>query len=587
MAAEMKAEASDAKKRRYDRQLRLWGEHGQRAMEECSICLLNGSATGTETLKNLVLPGIGAFTVVDGATVSERDLGNNFFLDESCLGKPRAQCVTEMLKELNEFVMGSYIAEDISEVLAARPEFLHAFTLVIATQMEPAELKSVAAICAARKLPMLVVHTYGFLGYLRLDLGEHQVIETHPDHPFPDIRILHPPATLRTYVDTHYSSLDALDSKAFAHTPWAVLLIKAVDAWKAANGGALPTAYQAKKEVKALVEGLRRPSVQNDANLSEALAAINTALNVPVPSGSVAKLLSSARAKLSALVADQRLSSLANPSAEDAGGALNARKSVLAFWLMAAAVERFVGAEGGGLLPMIGTIPDMTAETETYVALQQIYAAQSASDVAAVQSHAREIAAVEGVPADLVDLEELKRFCKNAHAVTLVSYGSLAAEWGAADAGASSSAADAPAPPEGLGAALEGALSNDFNKATADGAALYVLLRAAMRFRAERSRWPGAIADAAEDVTQLRMCVAEAAREMGLPPLASGATSPVSEELVAEFCRWGGAEIHAVAAVMGGVASQEVIKAATHQYLPLNNTFIFNGRNGTTATLEL
>jgi hypothetical protein len=35
------------------------------------------------------------------------------------------------------------------------------------------------------------------------------------------------------------------------------------------------------------------------------------------------------------------------------------------------------------------------------------------------------------------------------------------------------------------------------------------------------------------------------------------------------------------------VASQEVIKAATHQYLPLNNTFIFNGRNGTTATLEL
>jgi amyloid beta precursor protein binding protein 1 len=108
-----------------------------------------------------------------------------------------------------------------------------------------------------------------------------------------------------------------------------------------------------------------------------------------------------------------------------------------------------------------------------------------------------------------------------------------------------------------------------------------------MRFRAERSRWPGAIADAAEDVTQLRMCVAEAAREMGLPPLASGATSPVSEELVAEFCRWGGAEIHAVAAVMGGVASQEVIKAATHQYLPLNTTFIFNGRNGTTATLEL
>jgi hypothetical protein len=44
-------------RKRYDRQLRLWGEHGQQAMEDCSICLINGSATGTETLKNLVLPG--------------------------------------------------------------------------------------------------------------------------------------------------------------------------------------------------------------------------------------------------------------------------------------------------------------------------------------------------------------------------------------------------------------------------------------------------------------------------------------------------------------------------------------------------
>ena len=50
--------SSEQKQKRYDRQLRLWGEHGQAAMEECSICLLNGSATGTETLKNLVLPGV-------------------------------------------------------------------------------------------------------------------------------------------------------------------------------------------------------------------------------------------------------------------------------------------------------------------------------------------------------------------------------------------------------------------------------------------------------------------------------------------------------------------------------------------------
>lgn len=45
--------------------------------------------------------------------------------------------------------------------------------------------------------------------------------------------------------------------------------------------------------------------------------------------------------------------------------------------------------------------------------------------------------------------------------------------------------------------------------------------------------------------------------------------------------------MHAIASVMGGIASQEAIKAATHQYQPLNNTFVFNGASGTTATFEL
>ena len=36
---------------------RLWGNHGQEALESAKICLINASATGTEILKNLVLPG--------------------------------------------------------------------------------------------------------------------------------------------------------------------------------------------------------------------------------------------------------------------------------------------------------------------------------------------------------------------------------------------------------------------------------------------------------------------------------------------------------------------------------------------------
>lgn len=52
--------------------------------------------------------GIGKFTIADNAAVQEVDLGVNFFLDESSLGKSRAQCCTELLLELNPEVNGSW-----------------------------------------------------------------------------------------------------------------------------------------------------------------------------------------------------------------------------------------------------------------------------------------------------------------------------------------------------------------------------------------------------------------------------------------------------------------------------------------------
>ena len=40
------------KAKRYDRQLRLWGDHGQSSLERASICLVNATATGTEILSD-------------------------------------------------------------------------------------------------------------------------------------------------------------------------------------------------------------------------------------------------------------------------------------------------------------------------------------------------------------------------------------------------------------------------------------------------------------------------------------------------------------------------------------------------------
>ena len=66
---------------KYDRQLRLWGAKGQQSLAETHVVLIGSSSAGTETLKNLVLPGIGSFVVVDvGSVVTEEDCRSNFFL---------------------------------------------------------------------------------------------------------------------------------------------------------------------------------------------------------------------------------------------------------------------------------------------------------------------------------------------------------------------------------------------------------------------------------------------------------------------------------------------------------------------------
>ena len=98
---------------KYDRQLRLWGANGQRALMNAHILLIRGiiissditfnliynqrliwdtvtykyddcilvnwslsaDSVGTETLKNLVLPGVGSFTILDDFIVDQHDLG--------------------------------------------------------------------------------------------------------------------------------------------------------------------------------------------------------------------------------------------------------------------------------------------------------------------------------------------------------------------------------------------------------------------------------------------------------------------------------------------------------------------------------
>jgi amyloid beta precursor protein binding protein 1 len=108
------------------------------------MLLLNPTPASTETLKNLILPAIGSFTVVDNCKVTERDLGNNFFVTPESLGHSRAQVTSELLKELNPDVQGDFIEDSVENVVFNRltqgDELIKKYQLIVAADVDNVSL---------------------------------------------------------------------------------------------------------------------------------------------------------------------------------------------------------------------------------------------------------------------------------------------------------------------------------------------------------------------------------------------------------------------------------------------------------------
>ena len=522
------------KSTRYDRQLRLWGENGQDALEGAHVCMINASATGTEILKNLVLPGIQAFTIVDSKAVGPEDLGNNFFLDSDSLGKNRASCAIQFLLELNPEVKGFAVEEDVTSILAANPQFFKQFTVVVASQMHGATLLKLSDLMWELSIPLLAARSYGMVGYLRLMVREHTIVESHPDNPKDDLHLDKPFPELLQFADC--IDLDKLKDTEHRQVPYLVILLKQLKMWQDSHGGEIPKNYKEKKEFKQLVDSSRH-SVEEE-NFDEAVKAVNTAIvKTSVPS------------EVGSILHDPACTVLAIKSSD--------------FWILARAVRDFVENEGCGLLPLRGSIPDMFSSSDKYIGLQRLYQQQAKMDADSVAKRVATILAALGRPTDSIPLAKVQQFCRNSAFLRVVRCCSLSQEY---------------SPSLVKTDTLLFNLEDDSNIS-----AYYVLLRAADKFAATNNRFPGQIQETYEnDISEMKKLVTSVlATDLQL------SLQSVREDFVIEFCRSGGAELHSVAAFVGGVAGQEVIKLITHQYVPFNNTYLYDAITSTSLTLNL
>ncbi|KAG0243677.1 SUMO-activating enzyme subunit 1 [Actinomortierella wolfii] len=158
----------------YDRQIRLWGIEAQHRMRNSSILVVGMRGLSNEVCKNLVLAGVGSITILGHEEVSSEDLGAQFLLRESDVGKNRAEAAAEKVRLLNPRVK---VVVDTDNVADKPDSYFTEFDLVCLTDASPDQMIRINEACHQAKKGFYAASVHGLFGYIFCDLTKHEYIE--------------------------------------------------------------------------------------------------------------------------------------------------------------------------------------------------------------------------------------------------------------------------------------------------------------------------------------------------------------------------------------------------------------------------
>ncbi|RKF62917.1 NEDD8-activating enzyme E1 regulatory subunit [Erysiphe neolycopersici] len=498
------------REKKYDRQLRLWAADGQEALERADVLLINSGSgvVGVEILKNLILPGIGKFTIIDNNKVSETDLGANFFLDEACLGKSRAECCVYFLQELNQDALGEFHSTlDVPYLESLFKK--RCFSFILCTLPVQAEILSfIKNHTNNSKIPLILIHSLGFYSYFRSILPVTiPIVNTHPEaQANTDLRLLNPWKELSEFSQGLTKNIDQLNDHQHGHIPYVALLLHFLAEWKKSHGS-WPDSYSERMEFRKIVAASARTNTGGrEENFDEAVAAVMRNIKIPTLSAAAQEVFEY------------------QP---------NDKEAKSNFWIIADAVKQFY--KKYSLLPLPGSLPDMKAESSVYVQLQNIYKKKARRDIAEIFD-----IILRHPYGKNVQMIEVESFCKNAAHIKLIH--------------AFNDTMD------NLKLVAKTEFENDkISNITSQPLSLlpiYLALRAI-------SHVP--TATYSYIITAIKDEIPEA-----------GSNERV-QKVSQEVARAKGGELHNISSLTGGMVAQEVIKLITKQYIPMDNTCIFDG----------
>jgi amyloid beta precursor protein binding protein 1 len=283
---------------------------------------------------------------------------------------------------------------------------------------------------------------------------------------------------------------------------------------------------------------------------------------------------------------------------------------VLQFQLLLVALKRYL-LVNNNYPPLEGTIPDMTSDTLRFVALQEAYRSQAEKDriqlctiITSLLNECTEHAAGGALRIAMPSDEVIQTFCKNVRYLRILETRPLYVEYMVQDTTSpivqmfnntiklSSNIINNNNFTTLTSDARDDLLSSTMDPYETDPAQTpllwWIALRACDAFYDRHQHYPGKhdqeLALEA-DANEVYNCMLEIVHSLGL--VDDENTSELikvyildkvkGKDLAREVVRYDEAEIHTIAAVVGGVASQEAVKLITGQYVPIDDTYVYNG----------
>jgi len=158
----------------YDRQIRLWGLKAQKRMRKSNVLMVGTRGAASEIAKNLVLGGIGSFTILDEACVDDTLLESSFLLTADMVGDSAAMRLAASVQEYNPNVTVKGVNDDPR---AMTVNALEDYNCVILCNQSLNTMLFYNKLTRERNIALFTCNSMGLTAFMFADLVKHEYLQ--------------------------------------------------------------------------------------------------------------------------------------------------------------------------------------------------------------------------------------------------------------------------------------------------------------------------------------------------------------------------------------------------------------------------